>query len=181
MTYEIILINEKEKLYKIINWLLLAVNFISVLLFAFSIYSLLSGSVIFALLAVLSIIITLYFKRNYLVLAYGLAFFHFSMAWFISGFWLIGVLNLFFMVLSVNSLKKPLVYIDEEIIIYPSLFNRKINWNELNNVILKDDLLTIDFKSNKLIQQLTDESITKVDEKEFNDFCKSKLSIQNSE
>ena len=97
MTYEIILINEKEKLYKIINWLLLAVNFISVLLFAFSIYSLLSGSVIFALLAVLSIIITLYFKRNYLVLAYGLAFFHFSMAWFISGFWLIGVLNLFFM------------------------------------------------------------------------------------
>ena len=46
MTYEIILINEKEKLYKIINWLLLAVNFISVLLFAFSNHSLLSGSVI---------------------------------------------------------------------------------------------------------------------------------------
>ena len=178
MTYEIILINEKEKLYKIINWLLLAVNFISILLFAFSIYSLLSGSVIFALLAALFITITLYFKKNYLVLVYGLAFFLFSLAWFFSGFWLIGVLNLFFMVLSINSLKKPVVHIDEEKIIYPSLFNRKINWNELNNVILKDDLLTIDLKNNKLIQQLINESLTVVDEKEFNDFCKSKLNIE---
>ena len=35
----------------------------------------------------------------------------------------------------------------------PTTFARKvIGWNELNNVILRDDLLTIDFKNNRILQ-----------------------------
>ncbi|WP_160712725.1 hypothetical protein [Chitinophaga solisilvae] len=35
----------------------------------------------------------------------------------------------------------------------PSTFSKKlIGWNELNNVILRNDLLTIDFKNNKILQ-----------------------------
>ena len=41
--------------------------------------------------------------------------------------------------------------------------------------MLKDGLLTIDSKDNKVIQQLIDEEKTKIDEKEFNDFCKDQL------
>jgi hypothetical protein len=59
-------------------------------------------------------------------------------------------------------------------IIYPSFPTRIIQWNELNNVILKDGLLTIDFKNNKIIQQLIKHS-NAINEKEFNEFCKQQL------
>ena len=42
-------------------------------------------------------------------------------------------------------------------------------------MILKDDLLTIDFKNNKIIQQLIEKTEHPVDEKEFNDFCSKQL------
>lgn len=58
---------------------------------------------------------------------------------------------------------------------YPSFPIKKIKWDEVAQVILKDGLLTIDFKSNKIIQQTIDEIKTPVDEKEFNDFCRQQL------
>ena len=46
---------------------------------------------------------------------------------------------------------------------------------DLNNVILKDDLLTLDFKNNRLLQLLVTSTETDINEKEFNEFCKVKL------
>jgi hypothetical protein len=63
----------------------------------------------------------------------------------------------------------------ESEIIYPAWPVRKISWKELNNVILKDSILTIDLKNNKLIQQSIDEIKTSVNEKEFNEFCRQQL------
>ena len=47
-----------------------------------------------------------------------------------------------------------------------------------NNVIIRDGLLTLDFKNNKLIQVLVGKDRTdhNIDEKEFNDFCSKQLS-----
>jgi len=45
-------------------------------------------------------------------------------------------------------------------------------WTEMDNVMLKDNLLTIDFKTNKIIQVEIVESNRIVDETEFNLFCK---------
>ncbi len=179
MTYEIVLKNEKEKFYKIINWLLLSVNFISILLLSISIHFKKSGPIILVTLAVISIILIQYFKRKNKNLIYSIPFFLFSLAWGSDGFWWVGILNILFMMLCIVSLRKLIVHITEENIIYPSLFNKKIKWNELSNTVLKDGLLTIDFKNNKLIQQLIDETSTKIDEKEFNDFCKVKLTIDH--
>jgi hypothetical protein len=52
---------------------------------------------------------------------------------------------------------------------------RVISWNDLSNVVKKDDVLTIDFKNNKLLQTeiLNPENIN---EDEFNRFCKEQLS-----
>ncbi|MEO6722384.1 MAG: hypothetical protein ABIN67_18595 [Ferruginibacter sp.] len=44
-------------------------------------------------------------------------------------------------------------------------------WTMFNNVILKDSLLTLDFKNNKLLQLNTDDTVAAVDEKAFNQFC----------
>jgi hypothetical protein len=58
------------------------------------------------------------------------------------------------------------------------IFGKKINWGELNRVILKDDILTIDYKNNKLIQVHTDnedDDDYEVEADEFNAYCQNRL------
>lgn len=51
-------------------------------------------------------------------------------------------------------------------------FPRKIlNWNEVDNALIKDGLITIDQKNNKLFQREIEGYVTADIEKEFNDFC----------
>ena len=50
-------------------------------------------------------------------------------------------------------------------------------WLEFNNIILKDNLLTLDFKSNKLLQLSINESESTVDEYNFNIFCSGFIGI----
>ena len=46
-----------------------------------------------------------------------------------------------------------------------------------NNVVLKDGLLTLDFKSNRLMQRevADDDDEDDADEEEFNAYCRSRL------
>lgn len=63
-------------------------------------------------------------------------------------------------------------------IVENGLLGRKISWNELSNVIIKDQLLTIDYKSNKLVQLETDndeDDEYDVDDDEFNAYCRNRL------
>ena len=69
---------------------------------------------------------------------------------------------------------------DEEIL-RNTLFKKKYRWSDLNNVILKDGLLTMDFKNNKLFQkEALDEEEMDADEAEFNTYCQKRLSDSNS-
>jgi predicted membrane protein len=100
--------------------------------------------------------------------------------WFIS----VGVLAviifvaLYLFVAVVKGKKTNLVFSEKGVqltrvfktIIYP--------WPKMDNVILKDDLLTIDFKSNKIIQAEITEDSEMVDEKIFNLFCSEQLMQQ---
>jgi hypothetical protein len=59
-----------------------------------------------------------------------------------------------------------------------SLFNRKFPWSSLQSVILKDGVLTLDFKNNNIIQkEVLDDDDPDAPEDEFNDYCRSKLLI----
>jgi hypothetical protein len=51
------------------------------------------------------------------------------------------------------------------------LSNHLHQWNEFSNVIVKDNLLSLDFKSNKLIQLAIEESQPRLDENAFYEFC----------
>jgi hypothetical protein len=63
---------------------------------------------------------------------------------------------------------------DDEGITFNSFPKKTYKWHEINNVILKDDIITIDLYNNKIIQkELEDESEDL--EKEFNEFCRSHL------
>jgi hypothetical protein len=66
---------------------------------------------------------------------------------------------------------------DTDCIVFNTLFSRRFHWSDFNNIILRDGLLTVDFKNNRLIQReiVDDEAEDDADEDEFNAFCREQL------
>jgi amino acid transporter len=61
-------------------------------------------------------------------------------------------------------------------IVLNTLVRRKFGWSAFNNVMLKDGLLTLDFKSNRLLQKVVDDDEEgEADEDEFNAYCRDML------
>jgi hypothetical protein len=98
-----------------------------------------------------------------------------AVVWMREGFWSLSIVLLLFILLDFFANKKLVVDITDSKILVPFVLQKKVEWNEVNNVILKDGLLTIDFKNNKLFQQLILNSDEDVNEKEFNRFCQQQL------
>jgi energy-coupling factor transporter transmembrane protein EcfT len=57
-----------------------------------------------------------------------------------------------------------------------NLFRKKFDWSEFNNVLMKDGMLTLDFKTNHIIQKELVDDGAAVNEQEFNLYCRSRLS-----
>jgi branched-subunit amino acid transport protein len=70
---------------------------------------------------------------------------------------------------------------DDEGITINTFSKKYYPWNLINNVVLKDGLLTIDFKDNRLFQKEIEEQVSPVLESEFNEFCRSKLEACNEQ
>ena len=173
--FELTLKNEKETSYKKISIFLLVLNMIGILFIAYLKDFKNWIPVIVAAIAVLAAFSSFYFRsRNEKAILIG-AFLLLSVAWILSGYWVVGVLNILFMILHTASLQKPIVSINERQVIYPSFPKKIIDWQDLSNLIIKDGLLTIDFKNNKIIQQQIADISSTIDEKEFNDFCSQQL------
>ena len=82
---------------------------------------------------------------------------------------------LLFIILDFIAHKKLVVHVTDNTIVVPYILQRDVSWDEVNNVILKDGLLTIDFKNNKLFQHIILNSDQDISEKEFNEFCRQQL------
>ena len=52
---------------------------------------------------------------------------------------------------------------------------KKYEWVDVDNVIIRDNLFTLDLRNNKMIQKELDEPVSKSLEDEFNSFCKEML------
>ena len=173
--FELILKNEKEVLYKRISILLLVLNLAGLLFITYLKDFKSWVPFIMAAIAIFSAFIAFYFgKKNQRSPLPG-AFFVLSIAWILADYWVVGVINALFMILHVAALQKPIVSINERQVIYPSFPRKKIDWQELSNLIIKDGLLTIDFKNNRIIQQQIADISSTIDEKEFNNFCRQQL------
>lgn len=57
-------------------------------------------------------------------------------------------------------------------IVFNTLIKKKYSWKDIDNVVLKDGLLTIDFKNNKLFQKEIDGEDKEADEEEFNNWVR---------
>ncbi|MFN5986200.1 MAG: hypothetical protein ACK42B_04880, partial [Chitinophagaceae bacterium] len=65
---------------------------------------------------------------------------------------------------------------DEAGVVLNTFPKKYVPWSALQNVLIKDNVLTIDFKNNKLIQKDINEPVTPTIEAEFNGFCSEQLS-----
>jgi hypothetical protein len=101
-----------------------------------------------------------------------------SLYWTLLGYWWFGIVSFVLILLYVLSKRNLKVDVDVEKILYPSFPVKVIKWNDLNSLVLKDGLLTIDFKNNKLIQQIVDKKSDVINEKEFNEFCRQQLKVK---
>jgi hypothetical protein len=63
----------------------------------------------------------------------------------------------------------------EESIVFNSFPKKTYRWNDLKNVVIKDNLLTVDFQNNKLVQKEIEDEVSSHVEVEFNEFCKTQL------
>ncbi|MDE3248790.1 MAG: hypothetical protein KGO82_09035 [Bacteroidota bacterium] len=72
--------------------------------------------------------------------------------------------------------KKPLEvgFTDQEVLIN-SFIRRRYTWKDFNNIVLKDDLLTLDFTNNRLFQRETVDEEGDAEEDEFNAYCREQL------
>ena len=173
--FELVLKNEKERSYKRISNILLILNLLGILFISYLKDFTRWGPLIIAAAVTFAAFASHYFKPKNEKPGLTTAFFLMFVAWLSTDHWEIGALNIIFLLLNTLALQTPIVNISESQVIYPSFPKKKIYWEELNNLILKDGLLTIDFKNNKIIQQQIADTSSTVDEKEFNDFCKQQL------
>ncbi|MFI5133546.1 MAG: hypothetical protein ACHQEB_04375 [Chitinophagales bacterium] len=174
--YELVLKNEKEKTYTLISWLLLFANFISLVFLTIASDFKKINFLILGCAGVLIIFLLWYLKPPNEKLSFSAPFFIYSLGWLNKDYWWPFIANSLFAILEMVTRRKLFVSIYTDKIIYPALFRKTIQWSDISNVILKDGLLTIDLKNNKLIQQPLDESSGSINEKEFNDFCTQQLS-----
>lgn len=168
--FTLVLKNEKAKTYTLMSWLLIALNGVSFLYLGFTGFTA-SASYPFVAAGILFCIYLVKLTRKPKIgedMLVSLCFCLVMVTWIIFGFYWAAAINLVLFIFQDIARRKLVVLFFEDRIIYPSFPKRTIQWHELNNVILKDDLLTIDLKNDKIFQN---EIIPLVNEDELNEFC----------
>lgn len=72
--------------------------------------------------------------------------------------------------------RKPAITIDATGVTLKTPFTTTLPWSQLSNVIIKDGLVTIDAKNNKIWQKEATEDLSADDEKVINGYCSAHLS-----
>lgn len=77
-----------------------------------------------------------------------------------------------------KQVKLPLeIGFTDDRIVVNTLFRKKFTWQDFNNIMLKDGMLTLDFKNNTLFQKETIDEGDNTGEEEFNVYCSLKLGL----
>jgi hypothetical protein len=181
MIYTFIIKNEKIKNYRLVSQLLIIFNLLG---FAFLIIKNEAGIaknmvILFSMLvtAVYTFFTVLEWLSRKLIpdfwhrIVFGLC----ALTWMKEGLWLLTVLLLIFIILDMLAHRKMVVELTENTITIPYVLQKKVSWDEIENVVFRDGLLTIDFKNNRLFQQPVLYSDEDINEETFNNFCRQQL------
>ncbi len=180
MQFEIILKNEKIKSYRTIALIVLLLNLsIFILMLFYDVYRYEAASAI--LLVGIYIFMRLYFIRKYQQGNYldQVLLFVLAGCWFgLQNYYMVAALVIVGILYHLALQKLQIVFTSEKVmkLNFPE---KEYLWNTFNNVILKDNILTLDLKNNHLIQAEVEEP-KNIDEKKFNQFAKAQLNQEKS-
>lgn len=178
--YVVVLKNKSKATIEKTGWMLSA---LSILPIGISIYqepdSFLTSIFLFG---VISLLISLYIDKKkkkelqfrYILICIGIGLVS------ISGNTLMGILFIFAGISEIFLSKKVEIGFSENHIIKKGIRADLFQWDAFNNIMIKDGLLTMDFKNNKIIQAYTDDDVNDeydVGEDEFNAYCKKHLGV----
>lgn len=173
MQFDITFKNEREKSYHLIAlyYVVLHVLFFIYLLFDSSLWKIgVAGIVIILLYSAYRLLNS---KTSSQKIFYGEGiFFLLSMLFIITYWWWLFLLEMIVSIFCTFLFQKRSVYFTPYVIEHRGRPYKRYNWTDLDNVVLKDKMLTLDFKNNKLLQG---EIETPVDEPAFNTFAKQQL------
>lgn len=177
--YVVVLKNNNKKLAEQTGWLF---SIFSILLFSFSLYQDPKNKVTYLFIAIITImtainVINKKQKRQLrffsLLITAGIGVALSTQLTFI------GILLLVAALIEKRTRAKREIGFSDAGIQFNFNKQRKIKWTDLNNVVLRDDLLTIDLKNNTIIQVEVDDEEDEeyeVGEDEFNTYCIKQLS-----
>ena len=177
--YEFI-IELKRPSYRFINWISQLMYLLSVVVFWMILFQ--KDSIIPAVLYVSIIVIISWWiyciilekKNQYPFFRIGLLIA--AAGWFFipNGKWMTCIYLIAAILEKQAKFPQEIAFGKEEIV-FNSFPKKRFSWSDLNNVILRDGIITVDFKSNQLIQKEIQSGSTAQDEKEFNEFCHLRL------
>ncbi len=175
--YHVTLKNEKLRSYNRISWFIILILTLVYSYFAFfnGDQSHLGRKISLIIGLAIAMMLKVYFEKTRYRFGSNVFFYLLILGFIGNEFYLLAGIAFFFDLFHMVATRKKIVTISKDKIRYPTFPARNINWNSLNNVLLKDGLLTIDSKNDKVIQQLIEEDKTKIDENEFNGFCREQL------
>ena len=173
-TFAIEIPNERLKTYSKVAFIILTLNFLG---FGYVFIRTIGNTSFIALAAlIINAIPWLYFllnKRHIKSPVLELILITSSIIWvYFGNFWM-GIMMLLFAVMSFFTNKKTIIAVDTDGVRYPSFPTKKYVWNEITQVMCKDDILSIDLKDNKLLQLNIEKNFAEsFNANEFNDFCR---------
>ena len=178
-TYKIVLKNDKAKSYQNIALLLMLLNLSIFIFFLLSKIHFYETSVAL-LLSGLYIIYQLYNakKRNLRFYINEITFFILAGCWVALQNYLVAFFCIIMGILYHLSLQKLIFTFNNKYVKRINFPKAEYSWGMLSNVILKDNILTVDFRNNKLIQAEIVNVIYRdkeIEEEEFNEFVQSCL------
>ncbi len=177
--FEIAIPNDKIKTYNLITFIIISLNF-----FGFGLSFLKSVgflSYIFIIGLVINAICWIFYisnKRHIKNNIPDIIFLVSAVIWMITNNYLIGAMLILFTIIGFLTSRKRFIIFSDEGIQYPSFLTKKYEWQNVHQVIYKDDVLTIDLKNNQFIQLKIDnlDIENETDVNTFNRFCASKIS-----
>jgi len=176
-TYQFV-IELKRPSYKSINWISQLMLLLSLTAFTFVFFQGLAQPKI--IISILGIIVWWAFcfwqakKGKIVYFRIGLLFA--SLGWFFvqNGKW-IGLIFLVAAILEKQAKFPQEIAFDNDEIVFNTFPKKQYSWTDFNNIIIKDGIITIDFKNNKLLQKEIQSGSTAQDEQDFNEFCTNRL------
>ncbi len=133
-------------------------------------------------IALLAFILSFIFRNNPKKLAIFTldGFIMLSMLAFFLAQYFAGILLLVLAVAGFLANRPKQISINESGILFPSFIPKKYLWHEVGQVLLKDDVLTIDLKNNHLLQLVfSHNELDGIDKDQLNTFCNNQIALNN--